>query len=127
MLDTPELAGPTRPKRRFFTAEHKQRIVQEALIPGASVSRVARLHDVNANQIFTWKREYLRSQAVCHPDQPGLLPVVVTDPVPPSPDQRQTLPTQDGSIELHLTCGRVVLNGQVNTEVLRIVLQSLVR
>jgi transposase len=126
MLDTPELAGPSRPKRRFFTAEHKQRIVQEALAPGASVSRVARLHDINANQVFTWKREYLRSQAVSHPDQPGLLPVVVTDPVSPSVDQRQTVPTQDGSIELHLPRGRVVLNGQVNTEVLHIVLQSLV-
>lgn len=133
MLDTPGFAEASRPKRRFFTAEYKQRIVQEALTSGASVSRIARLHDVNANQVFKWKREYLRSQMSSHPGQSKLLPVLVTDhvastlPDSPSQDQRQTAPTQEGSIELHLTHGRVVLNGQVNTEVLRIVLHSLVR
>lgn len=132
MLDTPTPAGPSRPKRRFFTTEHKQRIVQEALVPGASVSRIARLHDVNANQVFKWKREYLRSQTCSEPIKYGLLPVVITDHARPAlpdspPDQRQTAPTQEGSMELHLSHGRVVLNGQVNTEMLRIVLQSLVR
>jgi transposase len=132
MLDTPSLAQASRPKRRFFTAEHKQRIVQEALVPGASVSRIARLHDVNANQVFKWKREYLRSQTGSQPSEYGLLPVVITDHAPPAvphspPDQRQTAPTQEGSIELHLSRGRVVLNGQINTEVLRIVLHSLAR
>jgi transposase len=35
----------------------KQRIVAETLVPGASVSIVARRHDVNANQVFKWRRE----------------------------------------------------------------------
>ena len=35
----------------------KQRIVAETLVPGASVSVVARRHDVNANQVFKWRRE----------------------------------------------------------------------
>lgn len=133
MLDTPNLTEVPRPKRRFFTAEHKQRIVQEALTPGASVSRIARLHDVNANQVFKWKREFLRSQIVNRPSGPGLLPVVVADPEPSSTrdaassDQRQATPAQDGSIELHLPRGRVVLTGNVNTAMLRLVLHTLVR
>ena len=30
----------------------------ETLEPGASVSVVARRHDVNANQVFSWRRQY---------------------------------------------------------------------
>src|SRR5882724_11092058 len=48
-------AGVTR--RRHRTIEEKRRIVQESLKPGASVAVVARRFDVNANQIFTWRRQ----------------------------------------------------------------------
>jgi len=30
----------------------------KTLLPGASVSRVARRHDVNANQVFYWRKLY---------------------------------------------------------------------
>lgn len=41
------------PERRYRrTAEDKIAIVQETLVPGASVSAVARRHGVNANQVF---------------------------------------------------------------------------
>ena len=39
-------------KRRQWTRALKRRIVAETLEPGASVSIVARRHDVNANQVF---------------------------------------------------------------------------
>jgi len=44
--------------RQRRTDEEKRRIVEETLVPGASVSVVARRHDVNANQLFTWRRQY---------------------------------------------------------------------
>ncbi len=44
-------------RRRHRTVEEKRRIVQESLKPGASVALVARRFDVNANQIFTWRRQ----------------------------------------------------------------------
>jgi transposase-like protein len=31
-------------------------IVEETLVPGASVARVARKRDVNANQVFYWRK-----------------------------------------------------------------------
>jgi transposase len=34
----------------------RQRIVDAALAPGASVASVARANDVNANQVFKWIR-----------------------------------------------------------------------
>ncbi|MCR9061336.1 MAG: transposase [Rhodobacteraceae bacterium] len=36
----------------------KREIVAASLKPGASVSGVARHYDVNANQVFMWRRRY---------------------------------------------------------------------
>jgi transposase len=44
-------------KRRRWPDALKRRLVAETLEPGASVSIVARRHDVNANQLFKWRRE----------------------------------------------------------------------
>ena len=48
-------------RRRLWSDETKRRIVAETLEPGASVSVVARRHDVNANQVFTGDRPPLRA------------------------------------------------------------------
>jgi transposase len=50
-----------RPRRRR-TDELKRRIVEETLVAGASVSVVARRHDVNANQVFAWRQQYQRGE-----------------------------------------------------------------
>jgi transposase len=44
-------------RRRFWAESAKRRMVAETLAPGASVSIVARRHDVNANLLFKWKRD----------------------------------------------------------------------
>jgi len=49
--------GERRKARRSWPLAEKQRIVAETLVAGASVSVVARRHDVNANQVFKWRRE----------------------------------------------------------------------
>jgi transposase len=43
--------------RRSYTLEQKQQLVAESYGPGASVSLVARRHDINANLLFTWRRQ----------------------------------------------------------------------
>jgi len=48
--------APTEAKRRHRSPELKRQIVEETLVPGASVARVARAHGVNANQLFGWRR-----------------------------------------------------------------------
>ena len=48
--------------RRHRTVEEKRRIVEETLVSGASVSVVARRHDVNANQVFSWRGQYRRGE-----------------------------------------------------------------
>jgi len=72
VVDTKQ-RGP-RPKRRQWAEAFKRQIVAETLEPGASVSIVARRHDVNANQLFKWRRQYA---AAGSGDRPALMPVAV--------------------------------------------------
>ncbi|EPZ8562389.1 transposase, partial [Salmonella enterica] len=44
------LSGPERRRRR--TPQEKIAIIQQTMEPGMTVSHVARLHGINANQIF---------------------------------------------------------------------------
>ena len=46
-----------RQTRRFWSEDEKQRIVAQTYAPGVSVSQVRRRYDVNANLIFTWRRD----------------------------------------------------------------------
>lgn len=50
------LIGAERRKRR--TPQEKIAIVQQSLEPGMTVSHVARLHNLNANQVFLWRKQY---------------------------------------------------------------------
>jgi transposase len=51
-------SGNKLPPRRQYTLELKRRIVEETFVPGASVSIVARRHNINSNLVFTWRRRY---------------------------------------------------------------------
>jgi transposase-like protein len=53
---------PVALKRRYRDIEEKRQIVEEALLPGASVARVAQRHGVNANLVFNWRKLYLAGQ-----------------------------------------------------------------
>ena len=48
------LSGP----ERHLTPQEKIAIIQQTIEPGMTVSHVARLHGINANQIFKWCRQY---------------------------------------------------------------------
>jgi transposase len=57
----------------------KREIVAASLAPGASVSIVAGEYDVNANQVFSWRKR--NREDACAPSNwtvPQLVPVVIT-------------------------------------------------
>src|SRR5215472_767874 len=45
-------------KQRRRIIKKRRDIVEETLVPRASVARVARRNDVNANQVFYWRKLY---------------------------------------------------------------------
>ncbi|WP_407655534.1 transposase [Burkholderia alba] len=51
-------AGGRDHPRRAYAREFKQQMIREALEPGTSVSIVARRHDIHANVVFGWLKQY---------------------------------------------------------------------
>src|SRR3954453_18061988 len=64
-----------RRRHRAWPESLKREIVAATLLPGASVARVARRYDVNANQVFAWRRRY--RDVASEPAELRLLPVRV--------------------------------------------------
>src|SRR5271163_3346920 len=75
-------------QRQRRSIAEKRRIVEETLVEGASVARVARAHGVNANQVFGWRRLYVAGRlGECKPAM-KLLPVRVRESLPaPLPER----------------------------------------
>ena len=63
-------------RHRWWPEELKREIVAASLEPGSSVSVVARRYDVNANQVFAWRKRYREPVSTAAPLQ--LVPVTVT-------------------------------------------------
>ena len=63
-----------RRRRRRWSEARKRLIVAESYQPGVSVSVVARRHDVNANLVFNWRRQYRELARMAG----GFVPVVVS-------------------------------------------------
>jgi transposase len=96
--------------------------VAATLLPGASVSRVARRYDVNANQVFAWRRRY--RDVASEPAELRLLPVRVR------PDHLEGAAPAGASelIEILLAGGyRVRVSDGVQASTLRLVLDVLER
>jgi transposase len=118
--------GPT--GRRRFTPEFKRHLVELTLHPGASVAGIALAHQLNANQLFKWRREYLQQREVLPTAPPPvLLPVeIVAERIPiaaePAPEP---MPAPVGTIDIEIGGARVRVSGGVDPAVLRMVLASL--
>lgn len=68
-----------RRRHRLWPEALKREIVAATSAPGASVSIVARHYDVNANQVFRWRKLYGDHRVVPGSKiAPQLIPVMVT-------------------------------------------------
>jgi transposase len=114
-----------RRRRRVWSDEEKRQIVAETLAPGASVSIVARRHDLNANMLFTWRRQIGPS---------GLLPAsgaVTFVPAAITPEAAPTAPAESllvGRMEIVLAGGdRIIAGPDVDAAALARVVKVLSR
>jgi transposase len=124
-VSTSSVMGTTskeRRRHRSWPEALKREIVAASLAPGSSVSLVARRYDVNANQVFAWRRRYRAGST--EPAELQLMPVTVT------PDQpTETAPSHASEmIEIELTGGyRIRIGSGVKASALRLVLDVLER
>ena len=111
-------------KRKYRSKQERRRIVEETLAPGASVAVIARAHGVNANQVFQWRKLYHEGRLDPATASTQLIPVRVADVL--SQDVR---PAVSASGAIHIEMGKVRLRveGKVDSECLRIILEQLAR
>lgn len=106
-------------KRRRYSDAYRRGVVAETWRGDASVSEVARRHDLNTNLVFKWRQRYRREA------QAGsLIPIHVTPPsVPEGPASDQDTHHNNGRIDMTLASGhRLTLAGDVAPELARVVL-----
>jgi transposase len=124
-----------RSKRRRWPDALKRELVAAAMAPGASVSVIARRHDLNTNQLFKWCRQFGRLAASAKPA--GFLPVEIM-PMPAAPPPAPLIDTagpaepalpvaaSPGSIEVALPGGiRVTITGAADAKTVTAVLGTL--
>jgi transposase len=111
-----------RRRRRLWSAEEKRRIVAETLEPGASVSIVALRHDLNANMLFTWRRQIGPSPLLPASDAMTFVPAAITTEAAP------TVSPLAGRMEIVLVDGdRIIMGKDVDAAALARVVKVLSR
>jgi len=105
--------------------EERRRVVEETFRPGMSVAEVGRRHGINANQIFTWLKQYLAGKLGSGTGvaaESGFISVEVVaetasaDPASSSGDAARREPIKNGTknaavshfpwaVEIELPCG----------------------
>jgi transposase len=98
-----------RRRRRLWSDEEKRQIVAETLAPGASVSIVARRHDLNANMLFTWRRQIGTSALLPAGDAVTFVPAAITTEVAPTAPPE---PLVAGRMEIVLAEGDRIITGK---------------
>lgn len=109
-------------------------MVHETLAPGASVAIIARRHGVNANQLFSWRRQYRRGVLevvnASASEETTLVPIAVA---PIDAPQERCVDVAHGShnsgrIDIEFNGGRrVSVWGQADLETLFAILREVSR
>ena len=125
-------------RRKQWSVQEKLQIVRETLQSEGSVPVIARRHGVNANQIFTWRREYRRGKllergvetARDRKAAPALLPVQIHVPMKAVPQEARAAPASPSPeperVEIEFASGtRLRIWGGLGKERLQAILREL--
>jgi transposase len=131
-----------RKKRQHRSSAERLRVVEETLVPGASVALVARAHGVNANQVFAWRKLYLTGKLIDKSSKaitqvsPRLLPVTVSDADrhlgaivadTTSASTPVMCTAAPGSIHIQFSKAQIRVEGCADASTLRVVMECLLR
>lgn len=103
-------------KRSQRSKEERRSIVEESLKPGVSVASVAQSHGVRANQVFQWRKLYREGRLGGTRAGAELLSVRIQEPEHAS-----------GSIVIESRKARIHVQGAVDHESLRIILERAIQ
>lgn len=130
MIHKDDVGAARRPRRRRPVSE-KVAIVHLTMEPGGSVAQIARAHDVNANQVFKWRRQYEKGQLVDGSRRTtALLPVRISTEIEATPEPSSEAAGEQrssgGAIHIELP-GRANITAEAGADaaLLRCVLESL--
>jgi len=133
ILAEPLAATESKRRRRVWSADEKRRMIEECRAPGASVSEVALRHGVNANLLFTWRRQATRDGKGEAGAAVELVPVRVT----PEAQRRDDTPGElraargpDGGGRMEIVLGdgaRILVGADVDAAALARVVRALSR
>lgn len=101
-------------RRRRWSDEQKLRVLMEIGLRGATVSDVARRHEVTRQQIYSWRQDLKRHGALRPDDRPLFLPIGPPPalPIPVDPEDlgpvsnAVAVPASITTIEIVLCNGR---------------------
>ncbi|MCK1663483.1 transposase [Bradyrhizobium sp. 153] len=102
-------------RRRRWSTDAKAAIVAESFAPGASVSALARRHDISPSLLFLWRRQVRRAQVAERGDRgmpPGFVPVAITGCGGQLPSEEQA------AIEIEVGAVRIHVRGTVDRRAL---------
>jgi transposase len=126
-LDTKAKSGNRKGKPNS-SVEFKRRLAIAACEPGVSVSKLALAHQVNANMVFKWRRDFRAGLFDIAPLGPAtLVPVTLA---PETARQATTAPVQPishraGMIEINIGDALIRVRGDVDAALLKTVIQSI--
>ena len=125
---------PAKRQNRRHPLEWKRSVVEQTFKPGASVARIARDNNINANQVWAWRKLYAQGLLVEDAQTQPMLPVVVdVHPGRTASHARQATdaPTPamatNGSIQLQHGNTSVRIEGVPDATILRLVLERILR
>jgi len=117
-------------KRRRRSKLERRQIVEETLRAGVSVAVIARRHDVNANQVFQWRKLYHAGLLESESSGVELLPVRVSEAasrVARGRHEYASVAPVSGAIHVEMGEARVRIEGTPDPVCVRAVIESLRR
>ena len=118
-----------RSEYRQHTVEFKRGVVLQSLAEGASVSRIARAYDINANQVFAWRKAFNEGRlGETSITDVKLIPITLAkSPSGAAEDYKVDFAAPAGTIELEIGKAKLRIAGGVDEATLTRILDRLLR
>jgi transposase len=102
-------------RRRRWSFEEKLRIVEESCRGHRQVSATARRHDISRSLLFRWRKAFREGRLGMAPDEPSLVPAIITGDDDPGDDDGNGFSTPAGRMEIAIERGgRVIVDAGVD-------------